>query len=33
MKTVDGRVMVGETAIGSGDFKLKTKTVLNAEVG
>ncbi|MDC7227252.1 MAG: methionine--tRNA ligase [Spirochaetales bacterium] len=33
MKTVDGNVLVGETPIGAGDVKLKTTTVLNAEVG
>ena len=33
MKTVEGNVLVGETAIGAGDVKLTTKTVLNAEVG
>ena len=33
MKTVDGKVFVGEKRIGAGDVKLMTTTVLNAEVG
>ena len=33
MKTVNGDVLVGKTAIGAADVRLKTETVLNAEVG
>jgi methionyl-tRNA synthetase len=33
MKTENGQVKVGETAIGAGEHKLATETVLNAEVG
>lgn len=33
MKTVNGQVLAGETAIGAGNVKLQTRIVLNAEVG